>query len=218
MPNKRGNNAECQNCSKSFSVNPAYIRRGGGKFCSRTCFNEAIRENPSSYICSGGYIVVRRQRVHRTLMEQHLGRKLATDEHVHHINGNKQDNRLENLVVLSASEHHKMHPTQGHGLTKDCAVCGKSFKTKPSDINNRKYCSHTCYFEDKRSRKKPVEVKERIGKGYKRVIRQFTMDGALVREWESIKGAATELGYSRTAISECVAGRYSQSHGFIWRY
>lgn len=46
-----------------------------------------------------------KMQLHRYLMEQHLGRKLGADEDVHHINGNKRDNRIENLQVMSHSEH-----------------------------------------------------------------------------------------------------------------
>lgn len=46
---------------------------------------------------------------HRHLMEQHLGRKLSTDETIHHKNEIKTDNRLENLEVLWRPAHTRHH-------------------------------------------------------------------------------------------------------------
>ena len=48
-------------------------------------------------------------REHRHIMEKHLGRKLGPKEHIHHFNGDRLDNRLENLTILTNKEHAMLH-------------------------------------------------------------------------------------------------------------
>lgn len=90
------------------------------KYCCRECFFKAntgenhwywrggIKKRPDGYIrrsSDGKYI-------HRIIMEEHLGRPLGEDEFIHHINEDPSDNRIENLEIVSNSEHRKYHTTR----------------------------------------------------------------------------------------------------------
>lgn len=49
---------------------------------------------------------------HIVVMTEYLGRPLREGEEVHHRNGNREDNRLENLELTTKSEHQRYHTSE----------------------------------------------------------------------------------------------------------
>lgn len=110
--------------------------------------------------------------------------------HVHHINGNSLDNRPENLVVISASEHSKLH-------YKTQSV---KFK-KPSP-------------ERSNSISKALKGKTRPDKCIP--VLQKDKNGIIIRKWTSITQIHDEKGYSCGNISMCCHGKLKQAYGYLW--
>ncbi len=66
-----------------------------------------------------GYVNGRQWYRHRYVMSRHLKRELLPEEHVHHIDGDKTNNKLKNLQVISASDHGREHMTpKAHEMSK----------------------------------------------------------------------------------------------------
>ena len=114
---RKGTTLNCRFCGEDFYV-PRY-RAKKAKYCSRSCLAKVhLSQFSDKWFKPSGKprakyktisIEGRKIREHRYIMEQHIGRKLESWEHVHHINGDSLDNRIENLEVLSNSEHQKKH-------------------------------------------------------------------------------------------------------------
>lgn len=126
----------CDNCKKEFKTYACYDKRNRkNRFCSKKCEAEFKNLNNTSQSWTGGhiskstgykYIRVNGKAIeeHRLVMERHIGRKLKSNEVVHHINGNKLDNRIENLKLMTKAQHSKMHSEKKDSI-RQCQLCGK---------------------------------------------------------------------------------------------
>ena len=86
--------------------------------------------------------------LHRVVVENFLGRVLDRSEVVHHKNHDKKDNRLENLEVMSVSQHRKEHAKDAPRkyLELVCPQCLCEFTRAANQISVRKnvFCSRSC--------------------------------------------------------------------------
>jgi hypothetical protein len=118
---KRGRTIPCVVCGKEFWAVP-YREKGGQVCCSKECsyIDKGKRfsgKNSPTWKggkwISHGYVWTKRNGKqvpeHRLILEQAVGRPLRKDEETHHINGNKTDNRPENLTIMSKAEHARLH-------------------------------------------------------------------------------------------------------------
>lgn len=83
---------------------------------------------------------------HHHVMCEHIGRPLRDDECVHHIDRNRANNDLSNLMLMTKSEHSALHAREdGRSQPKAdivCANCGSVFFAPVGD--ERKFCSVVC--------------------------------------------------------------------------
>lgn len=112
------NNKICKICGKKISKSASHCR---------SCATKIQVKNPKNHpswlggrIYSYGYILIYAPKhpyatrkyigEHRLVMEKHLKRYLMKGEIVHHINGIRDDNKIENLMLFkSNSEHRTFH-------------------------------------------------------------------------------------------------------------
>ena len=132
---KTGEMKQCEQCGAQMYVPAWKTRTGQGKFCSDSCRSSASRGKGMTGTGKGykgrdGYLRIYypshpdahksgTMLVHRLVAEQKYGRRIMKNEHVHHINGIKDDNRPENLEIVTANIHAGLTSKNGAAKRKE---------------------------------------------------------------------------------------------------
>lgn len=90
---------------------------------------------------------------HRLVMESHLGHYLRKNEVVHHIDKNKENNKLENLILFESNAKHLAYDNKKDMSSRICLLC-----YSPNTRNDKRgnpmwlkyqngYLCHSCYYK-----------------------------------------------------------------------
>lgn len=145
MKNKK--TIKCKTCGKIFPI--INSRALTAKYCSNEC---RIKYKYLDKFDVKGYIAIKQHAgylyEHRIVMSEYLGRELDSSEHIHHIDFDKQNNNVDNLLLMSVAEHVKLHR---YGLkdetkwAKLTCTCGQEFERYKCKIKSKiSFCSSKC--------------------------------------------------------------------------
>lgn len=151
---------------------------------------------------------------HTVVAESILGREIKDNEVVHHLDGNRKNNRYPNLLVLEKSQHGKLHVWINSGAPgceslcekgmnslkaafdtpQFCKICGRTLQLK-----QKTYCSPECFHLDHRKVLRPSKsqlIEDLTNLSVVKVAKKYGVSDNAIRKWMK------SLGIKKSTMSQ----------------
>ena len=163
---------------------------------------------------------------HRLVMERKLGRPLSAKEDVHHIDFNTLNNETSNLMLLSSSDHSRLHKLLKYGIlsiddchredkvrailrdnhAKRCSDCGAELSISQSSIQDIVRCPRCAMIVRRKCVRptKEVLIEQLKGQTMQGVAKLYGLTSNAVKKWViqygiDFKSLVKPVGFSAKA-------------------
>jgi HNH endonuclease len=136
--------------------------------------------------------------LHRYVWEQVYG-PVPDGYLVHHVNHDKLDNRIENLMLMTHVEH-SAHHNDLHPRERLCFACGERYEPPAKHRGRSRTCSPDCFRDLMRIQRTAVNGQRKITQAQREVIR------ARVAAGERRADLATEYGVAKSTMTRICVG------------
>ncbi|WAX17991.1 DNA endonuclease [Streptococcus phage SG586P1] len=103
-----------------------------------------------------------------------------------------------------------------------CEAFHKNPNNKPevNHINENRTDNRACNLEwcTRRENCNHGTHNERVAKALSKTVGQFSLDGKLIKVWQSASEVRRQIGFNQGYVSAAARGEHKQAYGFIWKY